>query len=143
MSSADSGTPSDGGVLEHVTLTVTDLAAALDFYDAALGALGLVRLDELRDEEEDDAAVEAVAWGPPDGRSVLWVVAGPAPTAGVHLSLHTDSQAQVETFVRAAVAHGGELHSAPRRWTLYRRGRFGAMVADPSGNLVEATADEA
>jgi catechol 2,3-dioxygenase-like lactoylglutathione lyase family enzyme len=129
-------------VLDHVTITAADFAAVLGFYDAALGALGLVRLDELVDEEEDEPAVEAAAWGRPDGPSVLWVVTGPAPTSGLHLRLRADSREQVETFHAASVAAGGTSHTAPRRWPIYRRGEFNTIVRDPQGNLVEVVGPE-
>jgi len=133
-------------VLDSLTLTAADFAAALEFYDAALGALGLVRVDELVDEEEDEPALEAVGWGPADGTSVLWVVAaaapGARPTSGLHVRLRAHSRQQVETFHRAAVETGGVTFAAPRRWPIYRRGEFNAIVRDPQGNLVEAVAGE-
>lgn len=125
-----------------VTITAADFATALDFYDAALGALGLDRLDELVDEEEDQPVVEAAAWGRPDGTSVLWVVTGPIPTTGLHLRLQADSRRQVETFHQAGVAAGGATHAAPRRWPIYRRGEFNAILRDPQGNLIEAVGPE-
>lgn len=128
--------------LNHVTITVTDLAAGVRFYDAALGALGLVRSTELVDEEEDDPQVEAAAWGPDGGRAVAWLVSGVAATRGLHVCFATQSRAQVEAFFDAAVDAGGSPHSAPRRWTPYRRGEFNAIVGDPAGNLVEAVAPE-
>jgi hypothetical protein len=130
--------------LDHVTLTVAaaDFAARLAFLDAALGALGLVRVAELVDEEEDDPAVEAVGWGPEQGDGVIWLVTGERPTAGLHVRLRAQSRAQVETFHAAAVRAGGAEHAAPRRWALYRRGEFNAIVADPAGNLIEAVAAE-
>jgi catechol 2,3-dioxygenase-like lactoylglutathione lyase family enzyme len=131
-------------VLDHVTLTVAapDFAARAGFYDAALGALGLARVAELVDEEEDDPAVEAVAWGRSDGAALIWLVIGELPTAGLHVQLRADSRAQVETFHADAVRAGGAEHAAPRRWVLYRRGEFNAIVADPAGNLIEAVAAE-
>ena len=131
-----------GFVLDHVTITAADLPVALEFYDAVLGALGLIRLDELVDEEEEDPAVEAVAWGRPDGHGVLWLVGGATPTTGVHLRLRADSRAQVEAFHAAAVQAGGVAHAAPRRWPIYRRGEFNAIVRDPQGNLIEAVSAE-
>jgi catechol 2,3-dioxygenase-like lactoylglutathione lyase family enzyme len=127
--------------LDHVTITACDLAASLAFYDAALGALGMHRVVELVDEEEDEAATEAVAYGPGDS-ALLWLVAGRAPTSGAHVSLRAGSAAQVEAFHAAALAHGGASHDAPRRWAIYRRGQFNAIVRDPDGNLVEAVAAE-
>jgi catechol 2,3-dioxygenase-like lactoylglutathione lyase family enzyme len=130
--------------LDHVTLTVAaaDFAARLAFYDAALGPLGLVRVAELVDEEEEDPAVEAAGWGPDHGDGLVWLVIGERPTAGLHVRLRTESRAQVETFYAAAVRAGGAEHAAPRRWVLYRRGEFNAIVADPAGNLIEAVAAE-
>jgi catechol 2,3-dioxygenase-like lactoylglutathione lyase family enzyme len=129
-------------VLEHVTITASDFARSLSFYDGVLKTLGLARLEELVDEEEDEPELEAVAWGEPGGAGVIWLVTGTTPTSGVHLRMRADSRAQVETFARAAVASGGSVHTAPRRWALYRRGEFNAIVSDPDGNLIEAVAAE-
>lgn len=128
--------------LDHVTITAGELPVSLAFYDAALGALGLVRTVDLVDEEEDDPPVEAAAWGPAGGPALVWLVSGPSPTRGAHLRLHADSRRQVETFFATAVAAGGRPHDAPRRWALYRTGEFNAIVADPDGNLIEAVAPE-
>jgi hypothetical protein len=130
--------------LDHVTITVGpgEFGQRLAFYEAVLAAVGLVRLVELVDEEEDDPEVEAAAWGVPDGSAVLWLVAGPGATRGLHVRLRAESRAQVETFHAAALAAGGTTHTAPRRWVLYRRGEFNAIVADPAGNLLEAVAGE-
>jgi catechol 2,3-dioxygenase-like lactoylglutathione lyase family enzyme len=130
--------------LDHVTLTVPAevFEQRLAFYDGALGALGLVRIAELVDEEEDDPAVEAAAWGLPDGVGIVWLVTGDRPTSGLHVRLRADSRGQVETFHATALRLGGTEHTAPRRWVLYRRGEFNAIVEDPAGNLLEAVAAE-
>jgi catechol 2,3-dioxygenase-like lactoylglutathione lyase family enzyme len=128
--------------LDHVTITATDFPASLAFYDAALGALGLVRVAELVDEEEDAPELEAAAWGAPDSVATLWLVTGGAATTGLHVRLRADSRQQVETFHAASVEAGGTEHAAPRRWTVYRRGEFNAIVRDPAGNLIEAVAAE-
>jgi hypothetical protein len=130
--------------LDHVTLAVPagDFAARVAMYDATFGAIGLVRLRELVDEEEDDAAVEAVAWGAPGAEPIVWLVVGERATSGLHVRLRAGSRTQVEAFHAAAVAAGAVGHSAPRRWALYRPGEFNAIVADPAGNLIEAVAGE-
>jgi catechol 2,3-dioxygenase-like lactoylglutathione lyase family enzyme len=129
-------------VLDHVTLTTPHVATSATFYDAALGALGLVRVHELVDEEEDAASVEAIAWDRAGGPGIVWLVVGERATTGVHLQLRANSRVQVETFHTAALQAGGREHDAPRRWPLYRRGEFSASVADPAGNLIEAVAPE-
>lgn len=127
--------------LDHVTVTASGFAPSLAFYDAALGALGLVRVIELGDEEEGDAAVEAAAWGTGDV-PVVWLVSGAVPTSGAHLSFRAGSRAAVEAFHAAALAAGGRSHDAPRRWAIFRAGEFNAIVLDPDGNLVEAVSVE-
>ena len=128
--------------LDHVTLTASDFAASLAFYDATLGALGLVRFVEFGDEEEDDAEIEAAAWGVEGGAPVLWLVAGERATSAVHLCLAATSPTEVRDFHAAALARGGRSHDAPRRWAIFRRGQFNAIVLDPDGNLIEAVAAE-
>jgi catechol 2,3-dioxygenase-like lactoylglutathione lyase family enzyme len=128
--------------LDHTTICASDFAASLAFYDAAMSALGLVRAAEFGDEEEEQAGIEAAAWGRPDGAAFLWLVSGPAATHGGHVSLRAESPAEVEAFHAAAVRAGGRSHDAPRRWAIFRRGEFNAVVSDPDGNSIEAVAAE-
>lgn len=127
---------------ESVSIVASDLAASLVFYDAALGALGMSRSVEFGDEEEADADVEAVAWASASGTPVLWLVAGPSSTNGLHVTLRAGSRSDVDAFFAAACAAGGTVRSAPRRWAIYRRGTVSAAVADPDGNTVEVVAPE-
>jgi catechol 2,3-dioxygenase-like lactoylglutathione lyase family enzyme len=128
--------------LDHVTVTASDFARSLAFYDAALEPLGLLRLQELGDEEEERIELEAAAFGAQDGPAVFWLVSGTVVTRGLHVAFHAGDRAQVETFHAAALAAGGTSHGAPRRWPIFRRGEFNAIVRDPDGNLVEAVSGE-
>jgi len=128
--------------LDAVTLVASDYGARLEYYDAALGALGLERVAEFGDEEEDDPAVEAAGWSTPSGRAVLWLVEGAAPSHGVHVTIRADARADVERFFAAACAAGGQPRARPRRWAIYRRGDFAAAVTDPDGNTIEVVAPE-
>jgi catechol 2,3-dioxygenase-like lactoylglutathione lyase family enzyme len=126
--------------LRHVTVTVDDLARSLAFYDAALQPLGLVRCVQYADEEENpaDVPLEAVGFGVAADEPVLWLVVGPRVTSGLHLAFQGPSRAAVDAFHAAAITSGGASRQAPRRWEIYRPGYYGALVADPTGNLVEA-----
>ena len=128
--------------LDHVTIAAADFPASLAFYDAVFTALGWVRAVELVDEEEEDAEIEVVGWGAPEGPAGFWLVEGLLPTTGLHLAVDAPDAAAVERFHAAAVAAGGRSHDAPRRWPIIRRGQFNAIVADPAGNLIEAVAPE-
>lgn len=128
--------------LDHVTIVATDVASSMRFYDAALGALGMVRVAEFGDEEEDQPDIEAAGWGVAGGQPMVWVVAGLSPTRGVHLSLSAPGREDVERFHAAALSAGGTSRSVPRRWAVFRRGEFSAAVLDPDGNLIEVSAPE-
>lgn len=129
--------------LRHVTITGTDLAASLAFYDATLAELGLQRFAEYRDEEDpDDSDVEAVGYGMPGEDAVLWVVAGSPETRGLHIALTAGSPARVDAFFRSGVTHGGLARQAPRRWEIFRTGYYGAQLTDPAGNVIEALSRE-
>lgn len=128
--------------IDHVSVTASDFAVSLAFYDAALAPLGLIRLQELGDEEEELIELEAAAFGAQDGPAVFWLVSGTVATRGLHVAFRAGSREQVETFHAAALAAGGTSHGAPRRWPIFRRGDFNAIVRDPDGNLVEAVSGE-
>lgn len=127
--------------LDHVTIAASDFARSLAFYEAALGALGLSRVAEFGDEEEAEPQLEVAAWGLAEF-PVLWLVSAGYASTGVHICLRAGSREEVQAFHAAALAHGGTSHDAPRRWTVFRRGLFNAIVQDPDGNLVEAVAAE-
>jgi hypothetical protein len=129
------------GALADVTITAAQFPVSAAFYDAALTALGLERVIELGDEEEDDAPVESIAWGR-GAHAVLWLVAGGPATRGAHVRLRAANRSDVERFYRAGLAAGGRSHDAPRRWAIYRQGEFNAILLDPDGNLLEAVSPE-
>jgi catechol 2,3-dioxygenase-like lactoylglutathione lyase family enzyme len=130
--------------LLHATVVPADLPTSLAFYDAVFGALGMGRHSEFPDEEERDSSADAVGFGSTDSTdtdALFWLVAGDSPTAGAHIALAAVDRAQVDAFWRAATTAGGTTWQAPRGWEIYRRDYYyGAIVADPDGNLVEAVA---
>lgn len=126
-----------GAGLDHVTLTVADLAAATAFYDAVLAPLGLSRLVDYEDpEDEDEAGIEAVGYGV--DAVELWLVVGAQVTTGLHLAFSAANRAAVEAAHADAVVAGAVSEHAPRGWQIYRPGRYAAMLRDPAGNIVEA-----
>ena len=127
--------------LDHVTLTVSDLPRSQTFYDAALEPLALTRVvDYLDPEDEDEAGVEAVGYGPRDAAARLWLVAGTPATTGAHGALRAAGSGAVEAFFAAGRDAGGRVRQVPRPWAIYRPGLVTAMLVDPDGNVVEAIA---
>jgi catechol 2,3-dioxygenase-like lactoylglutathione lyase family enzyme len=115
-------------LLDHVSLPVTDLAAARAFYAAALEPLGFGIV------AEPDGAV---GLGAPGLIQDLWLYEGAAGTA-IHLAFHARDEAAVRAFHAAALAAGGVDNGPPGPRPQYHAGYYGAYVFDPDGNNVEA-----
>jgi catechol 2,3-dioxygenase-like lactoylglutathione lyase family enzyme len=117
--------------IDHVTLTVRDLAASRAFYEGALEPFG-IRVEEL---EGDDGATE-VALGP-EGSEDLVLREG-EPAAPVHVAFCAQDQGTVDAFHAAALEAGGTDNGEPGRRPRYHERYYAAYVLDPDGNNVEA-----
>jgi catechol 2,3-dioxygenase-like lactoylglutathione lyase family enzyme len=117
-------------MLDHVSLGVTDLRRSIAFYDAALAALGVVRV-----WTKEDAA----GYGPPGGedRLALFTRTGVLPSAGTHLAFTASAEQQVHFFHAAAISSGGtdDGPSGPR--PRYGPGYVAGFVKDPDGHRLE------
>ncbi len=119
-------------MLDHVSLGVIDLLRASTFYDAALGALGYVRVWTHE---------KSIGYGLPGGEDKLAIKErqGAYPAGkGSHLALAAPSQAAVDAFHLAALLHGGTDDGAPGLRAAYGAGYYAAFVRDPDGASVEA-----
>lgn len=120
-------------MIDHLSLSVSDLARSGAFYDAALGALGYIRVWSFP---------EAVGYGSRRGEDVLALkkrvdtVAAPSP--GFHIALAGSSTAAVDAFHAAALANGGTDDGAPGLRPDYGVGYYAAFVIDPDGYHLEA-----
>jgi catechol 2,3-dioxygenase-like lactoylglutathione lyase family enzyme len=126
--------------LDHVTIVSDDFETNQPFYHALLTAIGLVPTADFQDPEEDpddSGTVAAVGYADPDGRPVLWLVAGLVSTVTAHVALRVVDRAQVATAFSAAVAAGGRVIQTPREWESAHLDYFGCQLADHSGNIIE------
>jgi catechol 2,3-dioxygenase-like lactoylglutathione lyase family enzyme len=125
--------------VDHLSFGVADLARSAAFYDAALSALGYVRLAQ---------NARSVCYGPPGhtGEAPFAIIAhGPearAPGAGFHLSFVAPDRAAVDAFHAAALAHGGTDEGPPGVRLHYDPGYYAAFVRDPDGHRLEAVVHE-
>lgn len=124
-------------LLDHVSITVSDLDRAGAFYDAALGALGFPRLwrreDRIRYGER----------GAP-GETFVSVVQAPGGHARSprHWALRASDRAAVDGFHAAGLAHGGSDDGAPGLRPAYHERYYAAFLLDPDGNRIEAVCHE-
>jgi catechol 2,3-dioxygenase-like lactoylglutathione lyase family enzyme len=116
-------------MFDHIGLKVSDLAASVRFYEAALQPLGFVL------SSRDDAGA---GFGP-EGEPALWLAAsgGAAPT-GVHVAFRAPERGAVEAFHKAGLGAGGRDHGGPGLRADYGPRYFAAFLIDPDGNNVEA-----
>jgi catechol 2,3-dioxygenase-like lactoylglutathione lyase family enzyme len=121
-----------GRMIDHLSLSVRDLAASAGFYEAVLAPLGYRRLVE-RDT--------TVGFG--KRYPEVWLNHRPnrAPEpgdSGLHICLRARDQAAVDAFHRAALDHGGADDGPPGPRQAAMTGYYAAFVRDLDGNRVEA-----
>lgn len=120
-------------MLHHISFAVEDLARAASFYDAALSSLGYTRV--WADET-------AVGYGLPGGGDKFAIKSRPngtvAPGEGFHVAFAAPSRTAVDSFYRAAIAHGGRDNGGSCLHPEYGEHYYAAFVFDPDGHRIEA-----
>lgn len=119
-------------MIDHVSVAVSDLAAAAAFYDRLLGPLGYTRLVERE---------RTVGFGkryPEVWLNLREAMAPVEPGTGAHVALRARDEAAVRAFHAAALANGGSDAGAPGPRQAAMTEYYGAFVHDPDGNKIEA-----
>jgi catechol 2,3-dioxygenase-like lactoylglutathione lyase family enzyme len=124
-------------MLHHLSFGVTDLTRSAAFYDAALGALGYVRV--WADET-------AVGYGLPGGGDKFAIRLSPgnaiAHSPLTHAAFAALSREAVAHFHEAALRNGGQDNGAPELCPEYGAHYFAAFVIDPDGYRIEAVINQ-
>jgi catechol 2,3-dioxygenase-like lactoylglutathione lyase family enzyme len=115
-------------VLDHLGITVSDLATSKAFYTAALRPLGYELMME---------PVPSVCGFGAGGKPDFWLREGNVGGA-VHVAFGSDDRPTVDAFHEAALAAGGRDNGGPGVREIYHPQYYGAFVLDPDGNNVEA-----
>ena len=119
-------------MLHHLSFAVKDLERSAAFYDAALSALGYVRV------WSDDSAV---GYGVPGGGDKFAIKSDPngvSPGLAFHAAFAAPSREAVARFYAAALSHGGLDNGTPELCLEYGADYFAAFVIDPDGYRIEA-----
>jgi catechol 2,3-dioxygenase-like lactoylglutathione lyase family enzyme len=119
-------------MLDHISIGVSDIAAAKRFYDTVLQPLGY------RCQYQD-----ATMLGYGADEPALWLNATdhpvtPDPKSGLHFSFAAPTRASVDAFHAAALRSGGTDNGAPGLRPDYGPGYYAAFVLDPDGYRIEA-----
>ena len=118
-------------MIDHIGVTVTDLARSVAFYERALAPLGYAVIMKA------DQFAGFGAGGKPD----FWIGVGERG-GRVHVAFSAKGRADVRAFHEAAVAAGGKDNGPPGVREVYHPDYYGAFVLDPDGHNVEAVCHE-
>ena len=121
-------------MIDHVGISVADLAVSKPFYEKALAPLGYKPVMEVTAEQT--GGHPAVGFGAefPD----LWIGQDGAPSVHTHVALRVQTRAAVDAFHAAALAAGGRDNGVPGLRPHYHEHYYGAFVLDPDGHNLEA-----
>jgi catechol 2,3-dioxygenase-like lactoylglutathione lyase family enzyme len=123
-------------MIDHMGIPVTDIARSRNFYEAALGPLGMSVQMEVTPEQTGDGTT-ALGFGVP-GEKIFWIGDGDKVGGGVHVAFTADRRQQVDQFHAAAVKAGGRDNGAPGPRPNYGPNYYAAFVLDPDGANIEA-----
>ena len=118
-------------MIDHVSISVSDLAASERFYSQVLATIGLTKLVVRED---------TVGFG--KSYPEFWLNARPGLTpapkdTASHVCLRTRGQESVDTFHATALAAGASDDGAPGYRPEYTEDYYAAFVRDPDGNRIE------
>jgi catechol 2,3-dioxygenase-like lactoylglutathione lyase family enzyme len=120
-------------MLDHIGVTVADVAASKQFYLGALAPLGYALIMDMND----------FAGFGKGGKPDFWIAQGAEKPTPVHVALLASDRATVDAFHRAAMAAGGRDNGKPGLRTIYHPNYYGAFALDPDGHNIEAVCHEA
>ena len=128
-------------MLDHVSITVPDIALAEPFYDAVMAALRVPKVGRSATWLGYGGRCDAEH----PGRSYLSVRLGPAPEPAQarHWCFKAPDRAAVDAFWRAGLAHGGADEGGPGIRDDYHPAYYAAFLLDPAGNRLEAVCHRA
>lgn len=125
-----------GGMLDHIFLTVSDLARSTSFYEAVLPHLGIAIRQDYGGQNGPDGHPDLYGFGA-NGRVFFWLRKGTPGFQAVHVGFVANSQAQVRAAHAAALAGGASEIHAPGPQLHYDPRYYAAQVADPDGYSLE------
>jgi catechol 2,3-dioxygenase-like lactoylglutathione lyase family enzyme len=116
-------------MLDHVSISVSNIAQAIAFYDRALAPLGIERLYS--------EGTDAFGYGA-DKKAFFWIGLREAIRTGAHIAFAAKDRASVDAFHAAALAAGGRDNGGPGLRPHYHANYYGAFILDPDGHNIEA-----
>ncbi|MCO5730674.1 VOC family protein [Rhizobium sp. SSA_523] len=123
-------------MLDHIGLSVADLAVSRAFYEAVMPTLGAACVMAVT-AQETGGTYEGAGYGL-NGKPSFWIGSGGRSRGSVHLAFVAQSRAAVDAFYAAAIAAGGRDNGPPGLRVHYHPHYYAAFVLDPDGHNIEA-----
>jgi catechol 2,3-dioxygenase-like lactoylglutathione lyase family enzyme len=120
-------------MIDHTGIGVSNMATAAKIYDAALGALGLRRVMQIK------GGADGIGYGV--DYPIYWLDRFHPHGVKQHTAFTAKSRAEVDAFHAAALAAGAQDNGAPGLRDPaqgHPPGYYAAFVLDPDGNNIEA-----
>lgn len=123
-------------MLDHVFISVSDIARSIAFYEAALASLGIVHAHDYDGKDGPTGHPDLKGFGA-NGRVFFWLREGVVEGRAAHIGLVANSTAQVDTAFSAAMSAGASEIHPPGARLHYDSRYYAAQVRDPDGYSLE------
>ena len=127
-------------IIDHIGLTVSDLARAKAFYVKALAPLGIGVALVIPKSVTGDKDIIGIG---KHHKGELWLSQNGRQTPPTHIAFLAASRAEVDAFYAAALAAGGKDNGPPGIRAHYHPDYYGAFVLDPDGHNIESVCHKA
>ena len=121
-------------MIDHLDITVADLARSEAFYLCALAPLGVALVYR---NASNVAGGQTIGFGA-SADPTFCIRSGDRATTPLHIAFCAATRAAVDAFHAAALAAGGRDNGAPGLRPYYASNYYAAFVVDPDGHNVEA-----
>lgn len=121
-------------MIDHLDITVADLARSEAFYLRVLAPLGIALVYR---NERNAAGGQTLGFGF-SLHPVFCLRSGERASGPLHIAFTAPDRAAVDAFHAAALAAGGRDNGVPGLRPYYTKDYYAAFVIDPDGHNVEA-----
>ncbi|WP_159586482.1 VOC family protein [Chelativorans xinjiangense] len=123
-------------MLDHVFISVSDIARSIGFYEAALAPLGIVHAHDYEGKEGPPGHPDLKGFGA-NGRVFFWLREGVVDGRSAHVGFVAKGAAQVDAAYDAAITAGATEIHPPGPQLHYDPRYYAAQVRDPDGYSLE------
>ena len=123
-------------MLDHIFLSVSDIARSIRFYEAALTPLGITARLDYDGKDGPPGHPDLKGFGA-KGRMFFWLREGVVEGRAVHVGFIAHSKAEVDAAYAAAMNLGAIDNGSPGARLHYHPDYYAANVLDPDGYSLE------